>query len=545
MIVRKSGRAMFKSRMTASIVFFAAGFAVIAARLVDFALWSGIDQNQAGLAQSQPVQARPDLVDRRGRILATDIETASLYADPRKLVDIDEAVEMLSPILKTVPRKELRRRLMSKRAFIWLKRELSPRQEAAIHNLGIAGLGFVRESRRVYPTGAAAAHILGHVNVDNEGIAGAEKYVDRRAGPRRVGGPAGARKPVTLAVDLNAQHALRDELLSAMQLFNAKGAAGIVMDVMTGELVALSSLPDYNPNRPKQALDKKNLNKALAGVYELGSTFKLVTTAMALDTGNADLDTKFDARAPLRAGNFTIRDFHAKRRVLTVTEVFLYSSNIGSARMAMKVGIAGHKAFLKKLGFLDRLATELPEAARPIAPRKWKLLNSMTIAFGHGLSVTPLHLAAAAAALVNGGRYVPPTFLKRDAISAIQLSRRVIKPATSAKLRHLMALNVLKGTARRAKVAGLSVGGKTGTAEKVINGRYSKNTLLTSFLGMFPADKPRYVVLIMLDEPKGTQATQFHATSSWNAVPTAGRVIARIAPLLGVFPKPAPQDPER
>lgn len=535
----------FRARLRLMLGLFAAAFVVVGVRLVDFALAPGDISRAAAAPERTDTGVRPEITDRNGTVLATDIETASLYADTRKLVDIDEAVEKLFPILEDVPRADLRRRLSTKRAFIWLKREISPRQRAAIHELGIAGLGFRAETRRVYPAGLAAAHVLGHVNIDNQGIAGIEKYIDRSGdADRKARANSEDRdrddvlKPVMLSLDLKVQHALRDELAMAIKRFRAIAAAGVVMDVATGEIPALVSLPDYTPNDPRQALEKKRLNRITAGVYELGSIFKVITTAMALDYGAATLESRFDARMPLKIGTFTINDFHAQRRILTVPEIFTHSSNIGSARMAMAVGIDRHKAFLERLGLLSRLETELPEGAHPLSPRRWKQLNSMTIAFGHGVSVTPLQFVAAAAALVNGGRYIPPSLLVRDRVAALAVSRRVVKRATSDKIRALMALNVEKGTARKAAAPGYRVGGKTGTAEKVVNGRYAKNRLLTSFLGTFPAEAPRYVVLVMLDEPKGSAETHNHATSGWNAAPVAGRLISRIAPMLGVLPRP-------
>jgi cell division protein FtsI (penicillin-binding protein 3) len=269
----------------------------------------------------------------------------------------------------------------------------------------------------------------------------------------------------------------------------------------------------------------------------MGSTFKALTVAMALDSGKVNLNSRFDATAPLKYGTFTIDDFHPQRRVMSTSEVFIHSSNIGSARMALAVGVDGHKAFLKKMGQLDRLRTELPESAEPLVPKHWGELSTVTIAFGHGLSVAPLQSVMATAALVNGGRLIPPTFLKRSAEEASESAKQVIRPETSEKMRYLMRLNVEQGTAKRAEVDGFYVGGKTGTSEKVVNGRYAKDKVLTAFMGVFPADKPRYLLLVMLDEPKATPETNGYATSGYNAVPVAGKIIARIAPLLGLKPR--------
>ncbi len=313
--------------------------------------------------------------------------------------------------------------------------------------------------------------------------------------------------------------------------------AGVIADVNTGEIVALASEPDYDPNNPREANDPTRINRLTTGVYEMGSTFKALTLAMALDSGRISLSSTFDARVPLRYGKFEINDFHGQKRMLTVPEIFTYSSNIGTARMALSLGIDYHQAFLKKLGQLDRLRTELPESAEPLIPRHWGELNTVTIAFGHGLSVAPLQAVMGISALVNGGRLIPPTFLKRDGAEAERLATRVIKPDTSEKMRYLMRLNVEKGTATRADVSGYYVGGKTGTSDKVVGGRYSKTKVLTSFTAILPADSPRYLLLIMLDEPQGLPETKGQTTSGFNAVPVGAKVIERVAPLLGIPPR--------
>jgi cell division protein FtsI (penicillin-binding protein 3) len=406
--------------------------------------------------------------------------------------------------------------------------------------LGVTGVGFLPENRRVYPNGAEVSHIIGHVNIDNQGIAGIEKWLDTRGlADLHLAGLASDRQhePIELAVDLRVQHALRDELIAARDKFKAVAAAAVLTDVRTGEIISMVSVPDYDPNNPRQALDPTRINRLTTGVYEMGSTFKALTVAMALDSGKITLKSSFDARAALQYGKFTIHDFHAQNRVLTVPEIFTYSSNVGTARMALSLGVEYHKAFLRKMGQLDRLRTELPESAEPLVPKRWGELNTVTIAFGHGLSVAPLQAVSAIGALMNGGRLIPPTFLKRSEADASALAKQVVKPETSEKMRYLMRLNVEKGTATRADVPGYYVGGKTGTSEKVVGGRYSKTKVLTSFTAVMPADQPRYLLLIMLDEPQGSAETHGYATSGWNAVPVGGAVIARIAPLLGLEPR--------
>jgi cell division protein FtsI (penicillin-binding protein 3) len=528
-----------RARVGLAIVAFAAVYAIIGLRLVALALVHDHGMRR-GIAQEAVATARPDILDRNGEILATDVKAPSLFADARKIVDVDEAVELLSAALPDIDSVEARERLASKRGFIWLKREITPKQQVEVHRLGIPSLGFLDENKRVYPNGREVSHVIGHVNIDNQGIAGIERWLDTHGlAALHMAGLATDRlqKPVELALDLRVQHALRDELLLAHDKYKAKATAGIVTDVRTGEIVAMVSTPDYDPNNPREALDPTRINRLTTGVYEMGSTFKALTLAMALDSGKVNLNSTFDARMPLRFGKFDIHDFHAQNRVLNVPEIFTYSSNIGAARMALAVGVEQHKAFLRKMGQLTRLRTELPESAEPLVPKRWGELNTITIAFGHGLSVAPLQSVMAVAALANGGRLIPPTFLKRSEEEARALGVQVIKPETSDKMRYLMRLNAEKGTATKADVKGYYVGGKTGTSDKIVGGRYSKTKVLTSFMAIMPADKPRYLLLIMLDEPQATAETHGFTTSGWNAVPTAGKVIARIAPILGLEPR--------
>jgi cell division protein FtsI (penicillin-binding protein 3) len=529
-----------KARLGLAIVAFAGIFSLIAFRLVMFATVAENHGGRRSVSQDAVATARPDILDRNGEILATDVKTPSLFAEPRKIIDVDEAVELLTAVLPDLDANEVRERLSSKRGFVWLKREITPSQQRDIHRLGIPGVGFLTENKRVYPNGPTVSHEIGYVNIDNQGIAGIEKWLDGQGlAALHMAGLATdqLQRPVNLAVDLRVQHALREELAAAREKYKAKASAGVIADVNTGEIVAMVSEPDFDPNNPRIANDPDHLNRLTTGVYEMGSTFKALTLAMALDSGRISLSSSFDARVPLRYGKFEINDYHAQRRVLTVPEIFTYSSNIGTARMALALGVEYHKAFLRKLGQLDRLRTELPESAEPLVPKHWGELNTVTIAFGHGLSVAPLQAVMGISALVNGGKLIPPTFLKRDPAEADRLARRVIKPETAEKMRYLMRLNVEKGTATRANVMGYYVGGKTGTSEKVVGGRYSKTKVLTSFTAILPADKPRYLLLIMLDEPQGLPETHGFSTSGWNAVPVGAKVIERVAPLLDILPR--------
>lgn len=529
-----------KARLGLAIVAFAAIYSVIALRLVMFAEQSDGHGARRSVGQDAVATARPDILDRNGQILATDVKAPSLFAEPRKLIDVDEAEELLTAVLPDLDANEVRDRLSSKRGFVWLKREITPKQQQEIHRLGIPGVGFLTENKRVYPNGPVVSHEIGHVNIDNQGIAGIEKWLDGQGlAALHMAGLATDRlqKPVNLALDLRVQFALRDELVAAREKFKAKAASGVVLNVNTGEIVALVSEPDYDPNNPREANDPTRINRLTTGVYEMGSSFKVFTVAMALDSGKATLSSTFDASHPLHYGRFAIHDYEPMHRALSVPEIFTYSSNIGAARMALAVGVQGHQAFLKKMGQLDRLRTELPESAEPIVPKHWGELNTVTIAFGHGLSVAPLQAVMGIAATLNGGRLIPPTFLKRSESEANALAKQVLKPETSRAMRYLMRLNAEKGTATKANVDGYYIGGKTGTAEKVVNGRYSKHKLLTDFMAVLPADKPKYLMMIMLDEPQATPETHGFATAGWNAAPTAAKVIARIAPLLDLEPR--------
>ncbi len=528
-----------KTRVALAIIGFTAIYTVIALRLAMFAVVPESHMvRRAG--QDAVATARPDILDRNGDILATDVRMPSLFGEPRKIIDVDEATELLTAVLPDLDTAEVRERLGSKRGFVWLKREIKPRQQQEIHRLGIPGIGFLSENKRVYPNGAEVSHLIGLVNIDNQGIAGIEKWLDGNglADLHRAGFASDSQqKPIELAVDVRVQHALRDELIAAAEHFKAKAAAGLVVDVNTGEIISMVSVPDYDPNNPREANDPTRINRLTTGVFELGSTFKALTLAMALDSGKVTLNSSFDARVPLRYGRFNIHDYHAQRRILTIPEIFTYSSNIGTARAALSLGVEHHKWFLRKMGQLDRLRTELPESAEPLVPKRWGELNTVTIAFGHGLSVAPLQAVMAINALVNGGYLIPPTFMKRSEEEARALAKVVVKPETSDKMRYLMRLNAEKGTAGKADIKGYYVGGKTGTSEKVVGGRYSKTKLLNTFTAVLPMDKPKYQVLIMLDEPQPAKETHGYATSGWNAAPTAGKVIARIAPLLGLEPR--------
>jgi cell division protein FtsI (penicillin-binding protein 3) len=517
-------------------------FGAILARLTQLGIAPDPQYEAKRSAQDQVAAARPDILDRNGEVLATDMQMPSLYAEPRKLIDVDEATELLTAAMPDLDAKELREKLASKKGFVWLKREITPQQQAEVFRLGIPGVGFLMENKRIYPNGPTLSHVLGSVNIDNQGIAGIETYIDNKRGLKELqalgyaGSPDDLR-PVRLSIDLRAQHVLRDELIKGMATYKAKAAAGAIMDVNTGEMISLVSLPDFDPNNPADALDPNRINRINVGVFEMGSTFKALTMAMGIESGRFTTNSVLDARTALHYGRFAITDYHAQKRLLTLPEVFTFSSNIGSARIALALGVDAHKAFLRKMGQLERLITELPENAAPIVPPNWGELNTVTISFGHGIAVAPLQALMAVGAMMNGGHLIAPTFVVRSEEEALAGSRQVLLGHTSDVMRYLLRLNAEKGSAKKADIPGYQVGGKTGTAEKVINGRYAHDRLFTTFMAVFPFDKPKYVVLCLYDEPKGLPETYGYATAAWNAGVTTGKVIERVAPLLGMEPR--------
>ncbi len=520
-----------RSRLLFGIALFIVAFLVIAARLVTVTLLMGGEEPAIAGAPQQPAQTeRAEILDRNGVVLATNLRTASLYANPLQVIDPAEAAARLSEALPGAFNAiDVLAKLTTDRSFVWLKRNLTPREEYAINRLGLPGLYFQREERRVYPQGALVAHVAGFTDVDNRGLAGIEQSFDSVL---RDG-----RRPVTLSLDVRIQNILHEELSRAIADFTAIGGAGIVLDVDTGEILAMVSLPDFDPNLPGLAAEETRFNRNTLGVYEMGSTFKIFNTAMALDAGVVTLADGFDARRPIRVGGYTISDFKPKNRWLTVPEIFKYSSNIGSARMALEVGAERQQAFLSRLGMLQPIRLELPELGQPMFPGDWKPINTMTIAYGHGVAVTPLHLASGVATVIDGGIQRPLTLLRRGSAEAVP-GRRVVSEETSAQMRQLLRLVVQDGTGKSAEAPGYLVGGKTGTADKQQGKRYSSNSRVASFVGAFPMNAPRFVLLAMVDEPKPNATSYGYATGGWVAAPVVGRIVRRMAPLLGIAPMP-------
>ena len=521
-------------RLIAIAAGFALCFLVIAGRLVGLAALAPTPDSAALPAEvRQPHIARAEIFDRNGVLLASNVRGVSLFANPRKVLDAAQAAAALGSALPDLNPEKVSGLLASDRSFVWIKRHLSPRQQDAVNRLGIPGFGFVDEERRVYPQGPLAAHVVGFTGVDSYGLVGIEKGLD---------GDLAAGRTVTLSLDVRVQHALRAELIASVEEFQAIGATAVVMDVHSGEIVGMVSLPDFDPGTKESVSPDSLFNRATLGVYEMGSTFKTFNTAAALEYGAAGLADTYDASKPLRVARFFINDDHAKNRWLTVAEIFQYSSNIGSARMALDIGGEKQRAFLKSLGLLDRPNIEIPEVGAPMLPTPWREISTMTVAYGHGIAVSPLQMATAYSVVVNGGLAVAPTLIKRNQRDRAAQAR-VLSAQTSQTIRELLSLVVEDGTGKQVAADGYLVGGKTGTAEKAGAGGYSRKALLSSFVAAFPINNPRYVVFVALDEPKGTKRTFNYATAGWTAAPAVGRIVKRVAPLLGVAPARAPADP--
>lgn len=534
---RKRKATQARTRVGLIMAGFVAFYCVIGGRLVYYGSMQP-EATSSIMPADRLMASRPDILDRNGEVLATDIRTVSLFAEPHKIVDPDEVIEKLRMVLPDIDSKQIYNKLSSNSRFQWLRRQLTPKQQSEILALGIPGIGFRPEKRRFYPGGATAAHVVGYVNIDNRGVAGMERYIDSQglADLAAVGMTSDQPlEPVHLSIDIRVQAILREVLMSSIQKFKAKGAGGVVLDANTGEVLAMASAPDFDPNDPAGGSEEGWLNRMSNGTFEMGSTFKSFTLAMALDSGKVGMDSSFDARYPIRIGGYTIKDFHGKGRVLSMAEVFQYSSNIGTAKMADLVGIDGHKAFLTRLGLLSKMRTELPEVAQPSQPREWKKINSITISFGHGVSTTPLQTAVAGAALVNGGKLIQPTFLPRTVEATSDVAEQVIQPSTSNGMRWLFDWNGTNGSGKNALVEGFNVGGKTGTADKVINGRYNHDHNFNAFLAAFPIYDPKYVVLTFIDDPRSETDRAVLAGNS--AAPMVKEIISRSAAILGVKPR--------
>lgn len=542
-------RARAEGRLLVLGLFFLCAFAAVGGRMGLMATSEAVEPVASAGGTAIATQ-RADIVDRHGRILATNFETHSLYAQPPFLIDPERAAEGLAKIFPDLEQDRLIKDFTGKRKFVWIKRKISPEQKQAVHDLGDPGLLFGPREMRLYPNGKLAAHVLGGAGFGKEGVtaaevigvAGVEKQFDSY-----LRDPANGARPLQLSLDLTVQAAAERVLYGGMKLMNAKGATSVLMDVHTGEVISVVSLPDFDPNdRPHAPTSGHDpsvsplFNRSVQGVYELGSTFKIFTTAQALDLGLVSPETMIDIRGPLRWGKFRIRDFRNYGNELSVTKIIVKSSNIGTARLAQQIGSKRQKAFLANLGMLEATPFEIVEAAggEPLLPRNWSELSTMTISYGHGLSTSPMHLAAGYAAIANGGHYVSPTILKQDGPT---YGGRVMSAQTAAISRRMLRQVVTDGTASFGEVPGYAVAGKTGTADKPKpRGGYYEDKVIATFASMFPAHDPKYVLIVTLDEPSENSGPKPRRTAGWTAVPVAAEMIGRIAPLLGLRPDVEP-----
>ncbi|MFN3522138.1 MAG: peptidoglycan D,D-transpeptidase FtsI family protein [Phenylobacterium sp.] len=520
------------------LALFAASFLTLAIGATNAALFSGA--GRSGGAWAGGGTARADIVDRNGMLLAADLPHYGLYIDSTEVWEVDETRRAIRLTLPEVSTERLEKALHAGRR-IFVAGGLTPAQKAKVHELGLPGVIFEPEQRRVYPLGRTASHLIGFADTGGQGLAGAELALNEA-----IRGGAAGHKSVPLSIDLRVQAALEDELRKAAQQFGPKGAVGIVTNVRTGEILGMASWPDFDPNNPGGASDAERLNRAAASVFEMGSTFKAFTVAIGLDAGVATPDSTFDAREPYKLGYRTIHDYHASRKILTLVEVFQHSSNIGTAKLAESIGAQRLSAYFDALGLTKPAKVELEESAYPLTPKKWDEDAVASTSFGHGMNVSPLALTRAMGALLNGGTLQPLTIRKMAPGDRVE-GPRVMSEETSAQMLQIMRANVTGGSGGKADAPGLRVGGKTGTGEKfdpAIRG-YNHQRQVSSFAAVFPTDGPvtadRYFVLILLDEPHGDSTTYGFSTGGWVAAPAAGRVIDRIAPFLGVERKFEPK----
>ncbi len=541
---RDAERERAEGRLLVLGIFFLCAFVLVGGRMGTLAA-SDPEEPRAQVPGASILAQRADIVDRSGRILATNLTTHSLYAQPPIMVDPLRAAEELATIFPDLDVERLKKDFTGGRKFLWIKKKISPEQQQAVHDIGEPGLLFGPREMRLYPNGSLASHVLGGAGFGREGVhsaevigvAGVEKTFDDY-----LRDPAHGGAPLQLSIDLSVQAVTEEVLNGGMKLMNAKGAAAILMDVHTGEILSLASLPDFDPNdRPVpltkgDAADSPLFNRAVQGVYELGSTFKILTVAQAMELGLVNPGTVIDTKGPLRWGRHRIRDFRNYGDALTVEQIIVKSSNIGTARVAMMLGGDRQRAFLDRLGFLKPTKVELVEAGagRPLIPSNWSEISTMTISYGHGLSASPLHLATAYASVLNGGRLVRPTLVKRDSPAE---GERVVSEETSRVARQLLRKVVTEGTASFGEVRGYEVGGKTGTADKPTpQGGYYDDKVIATFASVFPASDPKYVLVVVLDEPVETSGKEPRRTAGWTAVPVAAEIIRRTAPLLGLAP---------
>ncbi|WP_245639214.1 peptidoglycan D,D-transpeptidase FtsI family protein [Rubellimicrobium mesophilum] len=543
---RPKGKDRSRVRLVLLGAGFAAAYATVGGRMAVLASSEPEEPEETGGLEAPILSTRADITDREGRILATNLATDALYAQPEEMTDPAHSAHELAAIFPDLEEDRLLHDFTSGRKFLWIRRQISPEQVQAVHDIGDPGLLFGPREMRLYPNGPVAAHILGGASYGREGVdsaevigvAGVERYFDER-----LRDPARQDEPLALSIDLTVQATMEEVLQGGMTMMNAKGATGILMNVHTGEILAMASLPDFDPNqRPPVATsgdqsDSPLFNRAIQGVYELGSVFKIFAVSQALDLGLVNPSTMIDTAGPLNWGRFHINDFHNYGAQNSVTEVIVKSSNIGTAHIALMIGAERQQQFLRSLGLLEPTHVEMTEArtGRPLTPKQWSEISLMTISYGHGVSTSPLHLAAAYSTIANGGLTVTPTLVRQDDHVP---GPRVMSERAADEAVEMLRQVVSRGTATFADVPGYEVAGKTGTADKPRpTGGYYSDKVIATFAGMFPASDPQYVLVVSLDEPVETSGTEPRRTAGWTAVPVAAELIRRAAPLLGLRPE--------
>ncbi len=523
-----------QQRLLLVITLFVIAYFIIIVRLIDVALSHQEVESSYDFNNNFPQRyMRASIVDANGTILAVNLTTASLYADPKTLIDINDALHKLKTVFKDIDTKKLKEELNTDKRFVWIRRNLTPVEQDQVNALGIPGFYFKKDETRVYPQGNLLSHILGFTNIDWQGISGVEKQFDKILNNNRPLKPE-SEDQLKLAIDVRVQDILYRELMKGKQLFKAIAAGGIILDAHTGKVIAMVSLPDFDPHNPGIASDDSKFNRMTLGVYEMGSTFKTINMAMAFESGKVTMKDSYDVSHPLHIAKFNIKDYHPHNGKMSVPQIFINSSNIGSALIALDVGGDYQRAFLDKLKMFKPTNIEVPEKSRTLYPRQWSKISSMTISYGHGIAVTPIHVVQAIASLINGGKWHDATLLAENANNKKTI--QIVRKQTSDNIRKLMRYVVEYGTGTKANVEGYLVGGKTGSADKATHGGYGdKKAIISSFVGAFPMNDPKYVVYAMVDEPKRSKEMPF-VTGGMVAAPVVARIIEQIAPILGVMP---------
>jgi len=532
-----------RGRLVLITAFFMLCYLVVGARLIDVSIIKGyLSQQPDAIGSNDRKQTqntdgknkfRADIIDRHGVLLATSLKTASLYADSKKILSPAETAKGLIKIFPQLTYGDTLKKLQSGKRFIWVKRNLTPKEQGSVLDLGEPGLVFDYDYHRLYPQGNLVSHMVGYSDIDGNGLAGIERSFNALL--------VKSEDPIRLSIDVRLQHILRREIKRAIADFTAIAGAGVIIDVNTGEILAATSLPDFDPNRvTANPTAPEMFNRVTLGVYEPGSVFKIFTTAALIESKHPSFLKKYDAVNPIREGRFTIKDFHPEKRPLTIPEIFMVSSNIGTAHMAQEIGTEEFKKSLTDFGLMKRSEFEIDEIGKPIIPSPWRDINTLTASYGHGIAVTPLQLISGVATVINGGLKIKPSLVMEDKNNQGNKDKselRVISKETSLKMRQLMRLVVSQGTAKKADIDGYNIGGKTGTAQKNIHGRYIADKRMALFVGAFPMNNPKYAVLVMVDEPKPNKSSFGYATAGWVAVPAVGRIISDMGSIMGMRPR--------